>query len=170
MGWCFASASVAPAAARAAKSPPGGSAGRAVAEDRNRSVSSGQRGANLVGDGLERGWIGPGDVGKHLAVHLDPGLGKAVNKSGVGEAFQARRRVDALDPQRPERALADPAVAVGVLAGLVDRGLGGADGVLAAAPEALGLLEDLLVLGVGDDAPFHACHVSSAPYGRPLGR
>jgi hypothetical protein len=35
-----------------------------------------------------------------------------------------------------------------VLAGLVDGGLGGADGVLAAAAEALGGLVDFLVLGV----------------------
>src|SRR5579864_3755918 len=63
---------------------------------------SGQRGANLFGDGLERCRIGPRYVGKHLAVHLDPGPFKAVNKSRVGEAFEPARRVDALDPQGPE--------------------------------------------------------------------
>ena len=50
----------------------------------------------------------------------------------------AHRGVDALDPQGAELALAVLAVAVGVLHRLVDRGLGGADGVLAAAEEALG--------------------------------
>ena len=60
---------------------------------RGYANSSGQRGANLVGDGLERGWIGAGDVGEDLAVHFDPGLGKAVNKSGVGEALDPGRGV-----------------------------------------------------------------------------
>src|SRR5215471_3390826 len=97
------------------------------------SETSSQRGANLVGDGLEAGGVLTCDIG--------PGGLKAVNKSGVGQPFQARRRVDPLDPQRPERALADLAVAVGVLAGLVHRGLGRADGVLPASIEALGLLQ-----------------------------
>src|SRR5579863_6545807 len=60
---------------------------------RGTRISS-QRGANLVGDGLERCRIGPRDVGEHLAVDLDAGLFKAVNKSGVGEAFQPAGRVD----------------------------------------------------------------------------
>ena len=72
-------------------------------------------------------------------------------------AFLARRGVDALDPQRPERPLADLAVAVGVLAGLIDRGLGRADGVLAAAVETLGLLENFFVPCVGRYAPCDAC-------------
>ena len=51
----------------------------------------------------------------------------------------ANGRIDALDPERAELALPVFAVAIGVLQRLVDRGLGGADGVLAAAEEALGL-------------------------------
>src|SRR5512143_558813 len=134
------------------------------------SLSS-QRGANLVGDGLETGWVVARDVREDLAVDLDPGPFQAVDKSSVGQAFQARSGVDPLDPQRAEAPLADLAVAVGVLAGLVHRGLGGADGVLAAAVEALGLLEDLLVLGVGDDAPLHASHRSDLRIrGRTAGR
>ena len=50
------------------------------------------------------------------------------------------------------------AVAIGVLHRPFDRLLGDADGVLAAAVEALGGLEDLLVLGVGGDATFDAGH------------
>ena len=73
----------------------------------------------------------------------------------------AHRRVDPLDPQRAELALAVLAVAVGVLHRLVDRGLGGADGVLAAAEIALGGLQNLLVLGVGGNAPLDACHRSN---------
>src|SRR6185312_2104910 len=127
---------------------------------RTQGLSS-QRGANLVGDGLERSRVGARDIGEDLAVHVDASHVQAVDKLRVGEAFQARRGVDALDPQGAEHALADLAVAVGVLAGLVHRGLGRADGVLAAAVEALGLFQDLLVLGVGGDAPFDASHVSA---------
>ena len=57
----------------------------------------------------------------------------------------AHRRVDALDPQRAELALAVLAVAVGVLHRLVDGGLGGADGVLAAAEKAFGGLRGLFL-------------------------
>src|SRR5690606_16766529 len=97
-----------------------------------------------------------------LAVQLDAGLAQAVDELGVGEAFGAGRGVDALDPQGAERALLVAAVAVGVLPGAIDRGLGGADGVLAAAVEALGLGQNLLVLGVGHNAPFDASHISKS--------
>src|SRR6185369_6802785 len=135
------------------------------------SRASSQRGANLVGDGLETGWVGARDIREDLAVHFDPGQIQAVDKSGVGEAFEPGRGVDPLDPQRAEVALADLAVAVGVLAGLVHGRLGGADGVLTAPVEALGLLENLLVLGVGGDAPFDASHLSELlSSGRRAGR
>src|SRR5260221_10057672 len=130
-----------------------------ASRSRTCRVSS-QRGANLVCDGLEGGWVGARDICEDLAVDLDPGPIKAVDKSGVSHALETGRGVDPLDPQRAEAALADLAVAVGILAGLVHRGLGRADGVLAAAVEALGLLKDLLVLGVGGDAPFDASHLS----------
>ena len=91
----------------------------------------------------------------------ETGLRQAVDELRVGEAFGAGGGVDALDPQGAEVALLGAAVAVGVLPGAIHGGLGGADGVLAAAVEALGLLQDLLVLGVGGDAPFHASHLSA---------
>ena len=65
--------------------------------------------------------------------------------------------VEALDPQGAEGALLVLAVAVGVLHRLVDGSLRGADGVLAAAIETLGLLEDFLVLGVGGYTALDAC-------------
>ena len=68
--------------------------------------------------------------------------------SAVGQAERAHRGVEALDPQRAEGALLPLAVAEGVLVGLLDRLLGDADGVLAAAVIALGGLVDFLVLGV----------------------
>src|SRR6185312_3367813 len=83
------------------------------------------------------------------------------------------------DPQRAEIALAVLAVAIGVLQRLLDRLLGDADCILAAAVKALGGLQDLLVPGVGGYAPFDACHVmislkrsssSQAQSPPPLGR
>src|SRR5690349_4400246 len=78
----------------ASKKPPGGSAGGLLIASGSfkRTEASSQRGANLVGDGLESGWIGAGDVGEDLAVHFDPGLLKAVDKSGIGEALEAGGR------------------------------------------------------------------------------
>src|SRR5215203_3940971 len=97
-------------------------------------------------------------LGQHLAIDLDPRPAEAVDKSRIGQAVLAHRRVEALDPERPEGALLVLAVAVGVLHRPVDRGLRGPDRVLAPADEALGGFEGLLVLGVARDAPFHAGH------------
>ena len=102
-----------------------------------------------------------GDIGKHLAVELDPGLLQPVDQPAIGEAILARRGVDALDPQRAEGALLHLAVAIGVLAGLLDRLLGDADGILAAAVIALGLLDHLAVAGMGGNAAFHTGHVGA---------
>ena len=85
---------------------------------------------------------------------------QAVHELAVGQAFGAHRGVDPLDPQRAEAALLHLAVAVGVLAGLLDRLTGDADGVLAAAAIALGLVEQPLVLGAGGNPALDTCHVS----------
>nr|CAI0340404.1 hypothetical protein SHINE37_44273 [Rhizobiaceae bacterium] len=98
-------------------------------------------------------------VGQNLAVDFDAGLVEAVDEAAIGQAVLADGSVDALDPERAEIALVDLAVAVGELLGTINRGLGGADGVLAAAVEALGCLQRLLVLGVGGYAAFYTCHV-----------
>src|SRR5205823_13448070 len=71
---------------------------------------------------------------------------------------RTHRGIEALDPQRAESALLALAVAEGVLPGLLDRGLGGANGVLAAAVKALGGLVDFLVLGVRGHTAFDARH------------
>ena len=87
-----------------------------------------------------------------------PDFDKAVDKDAVGHAERTNRGIDALDPERAERALLALAVAEGILPGLFDRGLGGADGVLAAAAETLGGLVDFLVLGVRGHTAFDARH------------
>jgi hypothetical protein len=58
-----------------------------------------------------------------------------------GEAFLADGCVDALDPQSPEGPLLNLAVAIGVLAGLLDSLAGDPDRVLAAAVIALRLIQ-----------------------------
>src|SRR5579863_1968000 len=144
------------------KSIPGAclpSAQRSAASGRRLS-RLGQRAFRLLDDRGKRRGLRDGEVRQHLAVDLDPRRGEAGDKPAVGQAMLARRGVDALNPQRSKLALAVLAVAIGVLHRLVDRGLGGADGVLAPAEEALGGLQYLLVLGVGRYAPLDARHGS----------
>ncbi len=117
-----------------------------------------ERGLGLLGDRLERRRLGDGEIRQHLAVHRDARLREAVDKDAVGHAERTHRGIDALDPERAEGALLALAVAEGILAGLLDRGLGGADGVLAAAAETLGGLVDFLVPGVRGHTAFDARH------------
>src|SRR5690606_30953558 len=83
------------------------------------------------GLGDERGEgrrLGDREIGQHLAVDCHLSLAEAVDKSSVGQAVVADGGVDALDPQGAEVALLVAAVAIGVLAGLLDGLLGDADG------------------------------------------
>src|SRR5258708_27224779 len=117
-----------------------------------------QRRLGLLGDRLERRRLGDGEIRQHLAVDRDARLRQAVDKDAVGHAERAHRGIDALDPERAEGALLALAVAEGILAGLLDRSLGGANGVLAAAAETLGGLVDFLVPGVRGHTAFDARH------------
>src|SRR3979490_3408015 len=131
-----------------------------------------QCGLGLFSDRLERRRLVDGEIRQHLAVHRDARLGKAVDKDAVGHAERTHRGVEALNPERPEGALLALAVAEGVLRGLFDGGLGGADGVLAAAvknlcslvdfllfcawgfpPRLPGAMTGLLQMGIGDGSP-----------------
>src|SRR5678816_4798834 len=114
--------------------------------------------AHLLDDGAERGRIVDGHVGKDLAVDVDLRLLQAGHELAVGHAEAAGRGVDARDPELAEDALLGAAVAIGVLPGAHDRFLGDTKDVLAAAAEALGENEDLLVAGTGGDAAFDARH------------
>src|SRR5260370_37107329 len=120
-----------------------------------------QRGLGLFSDRLERRRLVDGEIRQHLAVHRDAGLGKAVDKDAVGHAERTHRGIEALDPERAEGALLALAVAEGVLPGLLDGRLGGADGVLAAAVKTLGGLVDFLVLSVRGHTAFDARHDGS---------
>ena len=97
-------------------------------------------------------------IGQHFAVDQKAGFGEPVDEPAVVQAERPHGRIEPLNPQCAEGALATLAVAVGVLVCLFYRLLGDANGVLAPAIIALGGLEDLLVLGVAGDAAFDACH------------
>ena len=96
--------------------------------------------ARLIDERLEGVRFADGDVGQNLAVDLDAGLVQAVDEAAVGEAFFTHGGVDALDPQGAEVALLNLAVAIGVLAGLLDRLARDANRILATAAIALRLV------------------------------
>ena len=81
---------------------------------RLRGLVGGERGLRLLDDRGERGRIGHGQIGEHLAVELDPGLVQPRDELVVGHPVGAGGRVDADDPELPERPLLVLAVAVGV--------------------------------------------------------
>ena len=83
-----------------------------------------------------------------------------MDEHAVGHAVLAYRRVDALDPQRPERALAELAAPVLVLHRLFDRLLGNADRILAPAIIAFGSFQNFLMLGMSGYTALDACHGS----------
>src|SRR5580693_8759929 len=137
---------------------------RATFPPRGKGRNSGglwQRAFRLLDDRGECCGLGNSEVGQHLAVDFYPSRGEAGNEAAVGQPVLAHRRIDPLNPQSTKLPLAILAVAIGVLHRLVDRGLGGADRVLAPAKEAFGGLEHLLVFGVGGYAPFDARHGSN---------
>ena len=75
----------------------------------------------LFGQRLERLRLVHCEIGEDFAVDLDAGLVQPVDKSAVGQADLASGGIDALNPQGAEIALSVLAVAIGILAGLLDR-------------------------------------------------
>src|SRR5690606_13187603 len=55
------------------------------------------------------------NVGQNLAVNLNTSLGQTIDETAIGQALLTDSRIDALDPQSAERALAILAVAIGIL-------------------------------------------------------
>src|SRR5207253_8696782 len=98
-----------------------------IAEEPRSDRLRRQCGLGLLGNCLERRRLGDGEIRQHLTVHRDARLRQAVDKDAVGHAERAHSGVQTLDPERAEGALLALAVAEGILASLLDRGLGGAD-------------------------------------------
>src|SRR5688572_8155405 len=109
--------------------------------------SSSQLGLDLVHDSGKRRGVVVGDIGEDLAVDVDAGLADPVGELAVGQAVRTRCGVDTGYPQLAEDALLGTAVAVGILPRLHHCLFGNAEDVAAAAAEALGEGEDLLVAG-----------------------
>src|ERR1700733_14022906 len=123
-------------------------------------------GGRLIHQGLEGLGLVHGQIGEDLAVDLDPGLGKPADKSAVGQTVEAAACVDALDPEGAEIALLLLAADIVVLQRAIGRGIGRGDRVLAAAVEALGLLEDALAARMAGNGTGSPGHLSlPQPYG-----
>src|SRR6266513_1677314 len=133
---------------------------RQVCQDPLRSADA-ESGLCLLRDRAECRGVVHGDVREHLAVDFDTGLVQAVDDAAVGESVQARRGVDARDPQCAELTLVLPPVAVRVLACLDDGLLGRAIDLAPRVVVALRLAENFLVTTSGRHATLHSCHGSA---------
>src|SRR5690606_31109482 len=133
--------------------PEGSGKGGAL---KQRRLQSSKSCLSLVNQGLEGLRLVDGDVREDLAVNFDFRLAQTVDKSAIGQAVFAGCGIDALDPERTEIALLGPAIAIGVLACLLDRLIGDAEGILATAIIAFRGLENFTVTGVRSNAPFYA--------------
>src|SRR5688572_6405361 len=100
----------------------------------------------------ERRRVCDGHVGEDLAIQLDLGRLQRGDEPRVGGPVLTARGVDALDPQRPEIALAELTTDVSVLPGLEKDADRFAVTVSAAADEALRLLEDAIMASPRDGA------------------
>src|SRR5918992_556505 len=123
------------------------------------------RGEGLLGQGDQCGErLGVVDrkLGQYAPVDLDLGGLQALNESVVGHPVGPGRRVDPLDPQPPELALAVLAVPVGIGHRVEHLLLGLAVQARPLATVATRPLEDDPALLGGVDRPLHACHVSNS--------
>src|SRR5690606_9843652 len=123
--------------------------------------STRERGLGPLGQAGKARLVVHRQIGQDLAVDLDARGLEAVNHLAVGEAHLARRRIDALNPERAEIALSVAPVAVGVLQPLLDPAQRQPETVLAPPPVALGLGDDFLVPRLGGDSTLDPCHASS---------
>src|SRR6202000_1481784 len=104
-------------------------------------------------------WIRDGDLGQHLAVHLDLGFVQAVDKFGVAHAVEPRGRVDPRDPKATEGPLLVATVAVGVHARPLHLLFGEPIRRMLAPEVAFGFLQDLAALLARVDAALDATHL-----------
>src|SRR3954466_4551732 len=117
-----------------------------------RSTLSGR----LIHQSLEGRGLVNGEVREHLAVDLNPRFGEPADKSAVGEPVLPATCIDPLNPKRAEIPLLQLTANVIVLQRTIHRGIGRGDVVLAAATEALCLLQDLLAARVARDGAWGA--------------
>src|SRR5258708_31652083 len=100
-------------------------------------------------------------IRKHLAVDRKTCLVQTVDEGAVGHAAEARRRIDARDPQCAVLALFLAPAAIGVLAGLDDRLLGRAEYFAAGLGVALRVLQNFLLPPTRHHPPVYFVHYLS---------
>src|SRR5690606_36889015 len=99
-----------------------------------------------------------GHVGQHFAIQFNRGLLGTCDEHAVGYAQFAACRVDASDPERAERALFIPTIAVGILPRLHYRLLGDTEYITAATAITFSCFNYFFVTGTGSYAAFYAWH------------
>ena len=94
-----------------------------------------QRGLCLYNNGCEGIRLVHCKVGENLAVHFNPGQIQTIDKARIRQRLimGAYRRIDPLNPQSAEVALAVMTIAGRILIGLIDRLCSNLEGVLATA-------------------------------------
>src|SRR5262249_19150246 len=132
-----------------------------------RSGRFGEGCLRLLCDGAKRRRVVHGEIGEHLAIDFEAGLHQAVDQSAVGQAIDARGRVDARNPERAELALLRAPVAIRILAGLDDGLLGCAIDLAPGVVIALRLGQNFLVTAPRLDATLHSCHVLTPYFDSP---
>src|SRR5713101_135179 len=146
-------------AARLADSPKSVSACSTSAARESVTALGREAGLGFLCDGRKGRHVMYRKIGEHLAIDGEARLVQPVDQRAVGHSAQTRRGVDAGDPQRAELTLLFAPAAIGVLTGLDDRLLGGAEDFAPGIEIALCLLENFLVPPARDDTAFNSCHV-----------
>src|SRR6266478_6138271 len=147
-------------AARLADSPKSASACSTSAARESVTALGREAGLGFLCDGRKGRHVMYRKIGEHLAIDGEARLVQPVDQRAVAHSAQTRRGVDAGDPQCAELTLLFAPAAIGVLTGLDDRLLGGAEDFAPGIEIALCLLENFLVPPACDDTAFDSCHVS----------
>ena len=101
---------------------------------------------HLLHDGLESLGVVHGEVGEHLTVDLDTGLGELAHEDRVAQTFLTSGSVDTLDPQGAEVALLVTAITIGIGQSLLPCVLGYCPNILAGTEVTAGKLQNVLTL------------------------
>ena len=112
-------------------------------------------GRDQPGEGFR---IVDGDLGEHLAVHLDAGLLEAAHEDGIADAVDAASSVDALDPELTIIPLDEATGIVSVTERVANLLFGGLEEKVLRAEVAFCALQDFFATGTGNGATFNSSH------------
>jgi hypothetical protein len=137
--------------------------GRGFLQIQFRVGLSGQRRLSLLYDRCKCFGLVHGQISKNFAVHFDTGQVQAVDEAGIRQlgVMGAHSRVDPLDPQGAEVALAVLAVTGCVLVRLVDGLTRNFERIFATAILTFGCLDNFFMTGVSDHTTFCTGHLGS---------